>query len=191
MDEILLKIQGAETDTESPHHPTCFTIFHTQSRHQIMQAYTVGADTLKAILASTGLTVDSIDETMNRLRDVLGDQQEIDNAMRLATDGMVETIIGPDADEELERELEGLVDAEKAKTQEAVESSVPTSEVTRPVDVPGVDLVATAEKMDELDGMLARLSVAPEVTRVGLNVAEEENKAQTNNGEEAREAMLV
>ncbi|CAG8730212.1 11947_t:CDS:2, partial [Racocetra fulgida] len=83
---ILLKIQGAATDAE------------------IIDIYNVGANTLHDVMASNGLTADSVDATIDRLQEILADQQEIDEAMKLGNETLLDTTIVQD--DELEKELE-------------------------------------------------------------------------------------
>ncbi|CAG8610902.1 6869_t:CDS:2, partial [Scutellospora calospora] len=89
VEEILLKIQGAATDAE------------------IIDIYNVGANTLHDVMASTGLTIDSVDATIDKLQDVLADQQEIDEAMKLGSDSTLDASLIQD--DELEKELEDLL----------------------------------------------------------------------------------
>ncbi|CAG8521077.1 6227_t:CDS:2, partial [Acaulospora colombiana] len=85
---ILSKIQGAASDTE------------------IIEVYNVGANTLKNIFESSGLTADSVEATMDKLQEVFADQREIDDAMKLG-DSLLDMTIGQE--EELDKELEELL----------------------------------------------------------------------------------
>ncbi|KAJ3044088.1 hypothetical protein HDV00_003192 [Rhizophlyctis rosea] len=89
IEAILHKIQSAETDAE------------------IFSAYNVGADTLKNVLATSGLTVQVVEDTMDKLQDALADQKEIDDAMVAGHEAMAATS-GVD-DSELEQELDALL----------------------------------------------------------------------------------
>ncbi|CAG8600162.1 2870_t:CDS:2 [Diversispora eburnea] len=89
VEEILLKIQGAACDSE------------------IIDIYNVGTNALRSIFESAGLTADSVEETIDRLQDVLADQKEIDNAIKLGADSLSDKTI--DTDNELEKELEELL----------------------------------------------------------------------------------
>ncbi|CAG8713204.1 462_t:CDS:2, partial [Dentiscutata heterogama] len=106
VERILLKIQGAASDAE------------------IIDIYNVSANTLHDFMASTGLTVDSVDATIDKLQDILADQHEIDEAMKLGSDSLVDT-----QDDELEQELEDLLSNETVK--ETVKES-PTTVPTKP-----------------------------------------------------------
>ncbi|RHZ69019.1 hypothetical protein Glove_291g42 [Diversispora epigaea] len=89
VEEILLKIQGAACDSE------------------IIDIYNVGTNALRNIFESAGLTADSVEETIDRLQDVLADQKEIDNAIKSGADSLSDKTI--DTDSELEKELEELL----------------------------------------------------------------------------------
>ncbi|ORY00432.1 hypothetical protein K493DRAFT_405919 [Basidiobolus meristosporus CBS 931.73] len=109
MDSILLKIQTAESDAE------------------IYKAYDVGANTLKSVMASTGLTVESIDETIDKLQDVMADQEEIEQAMVSGMESIQGAPLGLGEEEmgELESELDLLLEQENQEQAQQVVNDLP------------------------------------------------------------------
>ncbi|GAA5805255.1 Snf7-domain-containing protein [Helicostylum pulchrum] len=86
MDNILLKIQTSKDDI------------------QVVQAFNMGADALKDILGKDGLTIESVDEAMEKIQNVLQDQKEIEEAMRMD--------LGEFDDQDIEQELAQLIQQE-------------------------------------------------------------------------------
>ncbi|KAJ3300039.1 Charged multivesicular body protein 7 [Borealophlyctis nickersoniae] len=154
IEAIVSKIQSAETDAE------------------VLSAYNVGADTLKSVLNQSGLTVEAVENTMDKLQDTLADQAEIDDAMT-AGQSMV---TGSDAidDAELENELDALLAEAAGRTMPSPirtplpNLSPPRTPVARPnfqASRPGTPShsqsaireqeAAMEAELEELDSMLA------------------------------------
>jgi charged multivesicular body protein 7 len=83
-----------------------------------MKTYQTSTSTLQSILSNPNLAKDYVDNTTDALAEVMADQEEIDNAIRVG--GSLAMGSGNDGvDEgELERELQGLVDDEKRRVEE-------------------------------------------------------------------------
>lgn len=64
----------------------------------------MGADALKDILGKDGLTIESVDEAMEKIQNVLQDQKEIEEAMRMD--------LGEFDDQDIEQELAQLIQQE-------------------------------------------------------------------------------
>ncbi|TPX66825.1 hypothetical protein SpCBS45565_g04231 [Spizellomyces sp. 'palustris'] len=90
---IIGKIQSAETETE------------------VLTAYDAGSNALKSFIKESGLTVEAVEGTMDRLQDALADQAEIDEAMAVGQN----MILKPEEDEDLEEELDALLAEEVEK----------------------------------------------------------------------------
>ncbi|CAB4380333.1 uncharacterized protein OCT59_020347 [Rhizophagus irregularis] len=156
---ILLKIEGAASDNE------------------IIDIYSFGAGTLKGVLASEGLTTETVDATMDKLQDALADQKEIEDAMQI-NQTLIETSFG--IDEELEEELEALLKEENAiSTPEKRPVSQPVTESTsfqpikestaKKIDQPDKTPLSTLrsisnvedKELEELEKMFAELEALP------------------------------
>ena len=87
---------------------------------QIIKAYETSTATLRTVLADPALQRDKVDATMEALSDALADQEEIDQAIQSGgLSAVAGTSMGGDVDEdELERELQGLVE-DKQKEDES------------------------------------------------------------------------
>jgi hypothetical protein len=115
--EILLqKIHSSHTDIE------------------ILEAYKVGSQTLSSILGKKELSIDNVEATMDSLQEVLQDQQDIENAMKI---GQVEM------DDDLEQELNRLVEEEKVN-----EMTAELEQLVLPVDLPKVESRPTLESSE-------------------------------------------
>lgn len=111
-------------------------IDEAHTNYEIMQAYKIGAETLKNVTQNYGLTKEAVDDIKDAVFETLADQQEIDDAL-------AEPVSGFNYDEdELEEELNKLVGEELPVT------STP---------------VATTED-DDVEDMLAQLNSLKIVT---------------------------
>ncbi|PHZ14555.1 uncharacterized protein RHIMIDRAFT_235328 [Rhizopus microsporus ATCC 52813] len=90
MDNILMKIETSHDDL------------------QVVQAFNVGADTLRDLLGQDGLSIETINDVMEKVSNSLQDQNEIEEAMQ---SGMNDTI--PYNDQEIEAELAQLIEKEE------------------------------------------------------------------------------
>lgn len=82
IEEILERIEESHTDKE------------------ILEAYRLGTSSIKEATVKQGLTLESIDNTMEDLTEVLADQKEIDNAL---VAGIEELQSDPELEEQLSR----------------------------------------------------------------------------------------
>ncbi|XP_050072612.1 charged multivesicular body protein 7 [Anopheles maculipalpis] len=78
-------------------------IYNCQSDKNVIEAYKLGTSALKNAYEAAGITIDQLDETMDEMRHVLGQHNEILS--------MIGTVSESDVDElELEQELGDLID---------------------------------------------------------------------------------
>ncbi|KAF9578478.1 hypothetical protein BGW38_005697 [Lunasporangiospora selenospora] len=115
---ILFKIQSSETDAG------------------ILQAYQLGARTLAGVMDTRDengekvLSPEKVGSTMDRLSEVLADQQEIDMALNEGTEILVgHTVPGGVDEDELMAELDALMEVES--TQEPTKPSHPAKRPSR------------------------------------------------------------
>ncbi|CAG8618532.1 2644_t:CDS:2 [Funneliformis mosseae] len=143
---VLLKIQGAASDTE------------------IIDMYGLGANALKGVLASEGITAESVDATMDKLQDALADQKEIDDAMKV-NQTLIETSL--EIDEDLEKELEALLEEEESTkstpTKQPVPQPITESTVSQTIEEYTVKNVID-EELKELEMMFSEMEAAPQHT---------------------------
>ncbi|KAI8812633.1 Snf7-domain-containing protein [Cladochytrium replicatum] len=93
--KILEQIQGAETQIE------------------ILSAYKLGATSLKQILSHQNISPESVESTMDLVSDVLSASAEIDQVLQSGNDSIqAQTTLY--SDEDFEKELDELFEAEKA-----------------------------------------------------------------------------
>ncbi|CAG8449183.1 6256_t:CDS:2 [Ambispora gerdemannii] len=83
------------------------------TQREIMKAFDVGATTLQNVLSRSGVTFDSVQDTMDKLEDVLMAQNEIDEALTTANKTILTST--SEDDDELERELANLQRLENIK----------------------------------------------------------------------------
>ncbi|KAI7897422.1 Snf7-domain-containing protein [Mucor mucedo] len=125
MDNILLKIQTSKDDL------------------QVVQAFNMGADTLRDVLGSDGLTLESVDEAMQNIQSAFEDQKEIEEAMKMGD-------ISEYADEDLEDELSQLIR----------ESPSPAS-IPLPVSPPPVPDTNVNSELSRLNQMFSSVKNVP------------------------------
>lgn len=89
MDTILMKIETSQDDI------------------QVVQAFNMGAGTLQDLLGKDELSIETINEIMDKVSDSLSDQKEMEEAM---TTGMED--VSPYNDQEIEQELAELIEKE-------------------------------------------------------------------------------
>ncbi|XP_063699737.1 charged multivesicular body protein 7 [Culicoides brevitarsis] len=78
-------------------------IHDTQKDKDVLLAYKIGTDALKNALAGSGITLDSVDETIEQMREAIEVHDDIQNSFAIPTkDVLVD-------DEDLEKELEDLL----------------------------------------------------------------------------------
>ncbi|KAI8997599.1 Snf7-domain-containing protein [Pilobolus umbonatus] len=86
METILLKIEASQNDI------------------QVVQAFNMGADTLRDILNSKDMNIDTVDKTMEKIQSALEGQKELDNIITQSTDEINQSFMNI-SDQELEEEL--------------------------------------------------------------------------------------
>jgi len=118
---------------------------------KILEVYKAGANALQNTLITSGLTINKVDETMDHLQEVLADQKEIEDAMKLGQDSMFDATLN-NIDDELEKELESLLVSEKEKESVKVGENVKESmiEVVEEVKQP-VKISPIKERNQELE----------------------------------------
>src|SRR5688572_31614237 len=144
-------------------------ILHNQ---KIIDIYSFGAGALKGVLASEGLTTETVDATMDKLQDALADQKEIEDAMQV-NQTMIEASL--EIDEELEEELEALLEEEDAiistptkqpkkqpiPQQPIEESTVKKAIVQSEETTPPTLSVVEDKELEELERMFAEMEALP------------------------------
>ena len=118
----------------------------------MLSAYEVGTDTLKSVIKESGLTPESVEDTMDKLSDVLADQKEIEDALHIGSEQVVNI-----SDDDVEEELEKLVALEKAseaaKTEAQLDSLSPVSQL------PELEIDQNTIAEDEIAEGLSKMSV--------------------------------
>jgi hypothetical protein len=115
LEDLLLKRIGATQQLEA----VLRSIDQAKGDIEIMAAYTTSTSTLKTILANPALDLDHVEKTTEELAEVMADQEEVDSAIRIGGEVAV-GVSGEVDDEELKRELEGMVRDEKEAQAAAV-----------------------------------------------------------------------
>ncbi|KAI8067342.1 hypothetical protein BDF21DRAFT_345538 [Thamnidium elegans] len=88
METILLKIEASQNDL------------------QVVRAFNMGADALRVLLNDKNLS--SIDETIEKVQDSLQDQKQVEEAMTVANQQVMDTYLPAVDEQELEQELNEL-----------------------------------------------------------------------------------
>lgn len=83
-------------------------IHDTQKDKDVLSAYKIGTDALKTALAGSGITLDSVDETIEQMRDAIEVHDEIQSGLALPVRDI------PVDDDDLEKELNELLNDEPA-----------------------------------------------------------------------------
>ncbi|KAF9127297.1 hypothetical protein BGW39_005955 [Mortierella sp. 14UC] len=118
---IFFRIQSSETDAE------------------LLQSYKLGANTLASVMATKDengqeiMSKENVEVTMDRISDVLADQQEVDQAMSDGASLVMETIHpGDEDDDAIMAELEAMVQAESPSAPSTFKSATPPKKHTSP-----------------------------------------------------------
>lgn len=114
---MLRGIENAHGDVEVSVSPCCVQRELTNHR-QIMKAYETSTATLKDVLSHPSLQRDHIDTTMDALAETMADQQEIDDAIQSGGQLAVSASGFEADDEELAKELEGLIIEQQEEVKE-------------------------------------------------------------------------
>ncbi|RIA87704.1 Snf7-domain-containing protein [Glomus cerebriforme] len=169
---ILLKIEGAASDSE------------------IIDIYSFGAGALKGVLASEGLTTETVDTTMDKLQDALADQKEIEDAMQV-NQTLIEASL--DIDEELEEELEALLKeedtistpAKQSVPQPIIDSTIEGSTAKKAIvqsdktplsTLQPVSNVIEDKELEELEKMFAEMEALPSAPQHTPRTADSRSK---------------
>jgi charged multivesicular body protein 7 len=142
LEDLLLKRIGATQQLEA----VLRSIDQAKGDIEIMAAYTTSTSTLKTILANPALDLDHVEATTEELAKVMANQEEVDSAIRIG--GEVAIGSGGEVDdEELKRELEGMVRDEKeaqraAEMQRAAEAQRTEKQKVPPTPQPVEDRTA-------------------------------------------------
>lgn len=102
----------------------------------------MGADALKDLLGADGLTIESVDEAMEKIQNVLQDQKEIEEAMRMD--------LGEFNDDDIEQELAQLIQQESPSP-----ASIPLPP-SPPIELPTATTATTTS--DPVNSELSRLN---------------------------------
>lgn len=119
LEDLLLKRIGATQQLEA----VLRSIDQAKGDIEIMAAYTTSTSTLKSILANPALDLDHVEKTTEELAEVMANQEEVDSAIRIGGEVAV-GVSGEVDDEELKKELEGIVRDEKEAQAAAVADRV-------------------------------------------------------------------
>lgn len=117
-----------------------------------MQAFNLGADALKEILGDDGLTLESVDEAMQKIQNALEDQKEIEDALYTGNNEISEY-----NDEDMENELSQLIQEEARVSSPPTKISSPPTKVSPPptkVSSPP----PTPKKEENINSELSRLN---------------------------------
>jgi hypothetical protein len=90
METILLKIEASQNDI------------------QVVQAFNLGADTLRGLLDGKEFSVDHVGKTMEKIQETLDDQKQVEEAITMGHEEIANQHYNNISQEELEQELEGL-----------------------------------------------------------------------------------
>ena len=130
LEDLLLKRIGATQQLEA----VLRSIDQAKGDIEIMAAYTTSTSTLKNILANPALDLDHVETTTEELAEVMANQEEVDSAIRIGGEVAVGVSEGVD-DEELRRELEGMVrDENEAQAAAVAERAEKEKEAQRVVE---------------------------------------------------------
>jgi charged multivesicular body protein 7 len=138
-----------------------------------MAAYTTSTSTLKSILANPALDLDHVEKTTEELAEVMANQEEVDSAIRIGGQVAVGAS-GEVDDEELKRELEGMVrDEKEAQVAATAERAEKEKEAQRTVEAQrAAEKEKTAQKPTEKPVLVA--ATKDEVKKTGDQDAETE-----------------
>uniref|UniRef100_A0A182WAY9 Charged multivesicular body protein 7 n=1 Tax=Anopheles minimus TaxID=112268 RepID=A0A182WAY9_9DIPT len=125
-------------------------IHNCQSDKNIIEAYKLGTDALKNAYAAAGITIDELDDTMDEMKNVLEQHNEISS--------MIGTVSATDVDElQLEQELGDLIDMKLSETNIA-NQYFPTPPATSTIEN---NTISIPDFDKEIEKRLAALRVDP------------------------------
>lgn len=103
----------------------------------------MGADALKDILGSDGLTLESVDEAMEKISTVLQDQKEIEEAMKMD--------LSEFTDEDIEQELSQLIQQENTNNSNSPSPASIPLPPSPPINPPRVASPAADSELSRLN----------------------------------------
>ena len=115
----------------------------------------MGTSTLKGIIKESGITPESVEDTLDQLSDVLADQKEIEDAFHIGTDGIM-GIRDDDVEDELEKLVKEEKDQETMSTQAQLDTIPSTSELP---ELGPMESKLNNEMEDELVKQISNMSV--------------------------------
>ncbi|KAG9041785.1 hypothetical protein FS837_011744 [Tulasnella sp. UAMH 9824] len=122
VEEQLEELLAKRLNTQETLQTVLYKIESAATEVEIMKGYDTSARTLRAVLPNPLLQKESIDATMERMADVLGDHKEIEDAISLGNDLAASSAGVPDVDDdELKDELGMLIEEQKKKEEEEKE----------------------------------------------------------------------
>lgn len=89
---------------------------------QVVQAFNLGADTLRRILNDKDLNAESIEKTMDKVQDTLEDQKDVEGAIGAVHDQVAKTYLPDINDEDLEKELDSLVQTRRVNLTQPIDT---------------------------------------------------------------------
>lgn len=111
-----------------------------------MQAYQAGTDVLKTLLAKPELSIENVENTMDKLADIMADQKSIEDAVQMGQD-LIVTESGSMVDmDEISRDLDALLEEDKENAVQSALTSAP--------DVPQTCLNVPDQKEKSRDGKI-------------------------------------
>jgi len=111
----------------------------------------MGADALRGLLGQDGLSIESVDDVMQKIQDTFEDQKEIEDALKMGN----EDIAGID-DDEIENELSQLVQDEHIYSKTPSPVPVQVSLPNKKADTVGVD-----SELSRLNQILSSVKSVP------------------------------
>ncbi|XP_039445612.1 charged multivesicular body protein 7 [Culex pipiens pallens] len=97
-------------------------IHDTQTDRNVIEAYKIGSNALKNAFANSGITLDTVDDTLAEMKEIMEQQDEMQT--------MISTPQTDIDDLELEQELSDLIDMKLAENHIAVQPVQPANDVT-------------------------------------------------------------
>ncbi|XP_058066792.1 charged multivesicular body protein 7 [Anopheles bellator] len=125
-------------------------IHDSQLEKNIIEAYKLGTKTLKQAFADSGLTLDSVDNTLLELKDVLETHDEMQNMIGAGTTEDVDDL-------DLEQELSGLIDMSVKETNNEDKHKIHIASTVQPAQMRELDQLLDFDK--EIEKRLAALRV--------------------------------
>ncbi|KAG9291941.1 hypothetical protein G9A89_004879 [Geosiphon pyriformis] len=141
---------------------------------EVLDAFDFGANTLQNVLSNSGVTADSVQDTIDKLEDTLIAQNEIEEAMTAANTTIS---LAHEDDDELERELEAL---QKTQSIPKASKALPESEDTDILEVKRMfeelNVLPNPSQVGPMDLKLEELSVIKDTVPTTHEKAKTENQ---------------